>query len=84
MKLTTQRVGAAGPRDKAYKLADLAGLYPHISSAGGSSWRRNYRADRRQGTKIYGECPELSLAQARTAHSTAHGIFRAQGLQNVA
>ena len=50
-------------------------MYLYISKAGGRSWRSNFVADRRQGTKTYGTYPELSLAQARAAH----GIFRSEG-----
>ena len=75
MTLTTKQVEAARPKDQAYKLADSAGLYLYISKAGGRSWRSNFVADRRQGTKTYGTYPELSLAQARAAH----GIFRSEG-----
>ena len=75
MTLTTKQVEAARPKEKAYKLADSAGLYLYVSTTGSRSWRSNFILDKRQGTKTYGTYPELSLAQARTAH----GIFRTGG-----
>lgn len=63
MTLTTKQVDAAKPKEMAYKVADSGGLYSYISSAGSKSWRWNFVADRKQGTKTYGTYPEISLAQ---------------------
>lgn len=71
MSLTVRGVEAAKPRDKAYKLADAAGLYLFVSPAGGKSWRANYQRGGKQATRTYGRWPELSLADARKAHAAA-------------
>lgn len=71
MGLTVRAVEAAKPRDKGYKLADSAGLYLFVTPAGGKSWRANYVRSGKQATRTYGRWPEMSLADARKAHTAA-------------
>jgi len=71
MTLTVRAVETAKPREKGYKLADSAGLYLFITPAGGKSWRANYLRDGKQATRTYGRWPDLSLADARKAHTAA-------------
>lgn len=66
--LTDRIIRAAVAKDKAYKLADLEGLYLHVTAAGSKSWRYNYTQHGKQQTKTYGKLSMLSLADARRAH----------------
>ncbi|HED5621502.1 TPA: Arm DNA-binding domain-containing protein, partial [Escherichia coli] len=43
MKLNARQVDAAKPREKAYKLADGAGLYLEVVPSGSRYWRMKYR-----------------------------------------
>jgi integrase len=74
MTLTVKAVEAAKPKDKPYKLADGAGLYLFVSVAGGKSWRANYTKAGKQATRTYGRYPDMSLADARKAHSGAKEV----------
>lgn len=80
MGLTAKAVEAARPQERAYKLADGAGLYLFVSPAGGKSWRANYQRDGKQATRTYGRWPDLSLADARRAHAAARDAAEAQAL----
>lgn len=69
MTLTVKEVDAAKPREKAFKLADSAGLYLYVSAAGSKSWRANFVRDGKQVTATFGRYPDMSLAQARRANA---------------
>lgn len=69
--LTAKAVEAAKPQERAYKLADSAGLYLFVTPAGGKSWRANYQRAGKQATRTYGRWPDVSLADARRAHALA-------------
>lgn len=71
MGLTARAVEQAKPRERAYKLADSAGLYLFVAPTGLKSWRANYQHLGKQRTRTYGRWPEMSLAQARQAHQGA-------------
>jgi integrase len=71
MALTVKAVEAAKPREKGYKLTDGAGLYLFVTAKGAKSWRANYSKDGKQATRTYGLWPDLSLADARRAHTAA-------------
>ena len=43
MKLNARQVDAAKPKEKAYKLADGAGLYLEVVPSGSRYWRMKYR-----------------------------------------
>ncbi|EMR3712687.1 DUF4102 domain-containing protein, partial [Escherichia coli] len=43
MKLNARQVDGAKPREKAYKLADGAGLYLEVVPSGARYWRLKYR-----------------------------------------
>jgi len=78
--LTAKAVEAARPQERAYKLADSAGLYLFVSPAGGKSWRANYQRAGKQATRTYGRWPDVSLADARRAHAAARDAAEAQAL----
>lgn len=77
MGLTARAVETAKPREKGYKLADGQGLYLYITPAGGKSWRANYQLHGKQKTRTYGLWPEMTLAEARKAHSAAREVPKA-------
>lgn len=71
MALTDVKIRSAKPKATAYRLADAAGLYLLVSPSGGKLWRWNYRFDGKQKTMSLGKYPDISLADARSAHQTA-------------
>ena len=71
MPLADVTVRSAKPKATAYRLADAAGLYLLVSPSGGKLWRWNYRFDGKQKTMSLGKYPDISLADARSAHQTA-------------
>ena len=67
MKLNARQVDAAKPREKAYKLADGAGLYLEVVPSGSRYWRINGKEKR----MAFGVYPAVSLAQARALRDEA-------------
>lgn len=63
--LTDSAVKAAKPKDKPYKLSDMNRLYLLVSTAGGKSWKWNYRLDGKDCTYTIGTYPGVSLSEAR-------------------
>lgn len=71
MKLNARQVDAAKPREKAYKLADGAGLYLEVVPSGSRYWRMKYRFNGREKRLAFGVYPAVSLAQARALRDEA-------------
>ncbi|HHY2913521.1 TPA: tyrosine-type recombinase/integrase [Enterobacter hormaechei subsp. steigerwaltii] len=71
MKLNARQVDAAKPREKAYKLADGAGLYLEIVPSGSRYWRMKYRFNGKEKRIAFGVYPAVSLAQARALRDEA-------------
>ncbi len=71
MALTDVAAKQAKPRDKAYKLADSAGLHLLIQPNGAKYWRLKYRIDGREKVLALGVYPEVSLAIARVRRDDA-------------
>lgn len=71
MKLNARQVDAAKPREKAYKLADGAGLYLEIVPSGSRYWRMKYRFNGKEKRMAFGVYPTVSLAQARALRDEA-------------
>lgn len=71
MKLNTRQVDAAKPREKAYKLADGAGLYLEVVPSGSRYWRIKYRFNGKEKRMAFGVYPAVSLAQARALRDEA-------------
>lgn len=71
MKLNARQVDAAKPREKAYKLADDAGLYLEVVPSGSRYWRMKYRFDGKEKRMAFGVYPAVSLAQARALRDEA-------------
>lgn len=71
MKLNARQVDAAKPREKAYKLADGAGLYLEVVPSGSLYWRMKYRFNGKEKRMAFGVYPAVSLAQARALRDEA-------------
>lgn len=71
MKLNARQVDAAKPREKAYKLADGAGLYLEVVPSGSRYWRMKYRFNGKEKRMAFGVHPAVSLAQARALRDEA-------------
>ncbi|AIR60913.1 integrase [Cedecea neteri] len=71
MKLNARQVDAGKPREKAYKLADGAGLYLEVVLSGSRYWRMKYRFNRKEKRMAFGVYPAVSLAQARALRDEA-------------
>jgi len=63
--LTDQRIRAAKPRTKSYKLSDGQGLHLLIMPSGSRLWRFRFRHAGRESMLALGAYPEVSLRQAR-------------------
>ena len=70
-KLNARQVDAAKPREKAYKLADGAGLYLEVVPSGSRYWRMKYRFNGKEKRMAFGVYPAVSLAQARALRDEA-------------
>ncbi|MCL9649578.1 tyrosine-type recombinase/integrase [Pantoea agglomerans] len=71
MKLNARQVDAAKPREKAYKLADGAGLYLEVVPSGSRYWRMKYRFNGKEKRMAFGVYPAVSVAQARALRDEA-------------
>lgn len=76
MALTDITVKHAKPRDKAYKLADMKGMYLLINPNGAKYWRLKYRYAGKEKALALGVYPEVSLAEARDAALKAKAQLR--------
>lgn len=74
MPLTDVAIRNAKPRDKAYKIFDAKGLFLWIQPNGSKWWRYAYRFDSKQNMLALGTYPEITLAEAREAHTKAHKL----------
>lgn len=63
--LTDKKIGAAKPRDKAYKLFDERGLYLLIDPKYSPGWRLKYYFEGREKLLSLGTYPDVSLKRAR-------------------
>lgn len=71
MKLNARQVDAAKPKEKAYKLADGAGLYLEVVPSGSRYWRMKYRFNGKEKRMAFRVYPAVSLAQARALRDEA-------------
>ncbi|MDR3100846.1 MAG: integrase arm-type DNA-binding domain-containing protein [Paraburkholderia sp.] len=75
MSLTDLAVRNAAPREKAYRLADAAGMYLEITPAGGKYWRLKYRYGGKEKRLALGVYPETALKQARERRDAARQLL---------
>lgn len=77
MPLTDRKILSAEKSDKAYKLADGAGLYLLVHPNGGKYWRYAYRFAGKQKTLAIGVYPEVKGPRAREMAMAARRKVRA-------
>lgn len=75
MALTNIEIIKAKPLDKAYKLADSAGLYVLVNTTGSKSWRLKYRFLGKEKVLSLGQYPHVSLLEAREARDAAKKLL---------
>ena len=80
--LTAVHINAAKPAAKAYKLSDSGGLYLLVQPTGAKLWRYKCRLGGVEGLDALGSYPEVSLAEARKAHSDSRRLV-AEGINPV-
>ena len=72
--LTEIRIRAARPRDRAYKLFDVRGLYMLVTPTGGRLWRFKYRINGVEKLLTLGKYPDVSLKRAREKRDDARAL----------
>jgi integrase len=77
MHLSHFAITKAKPKDKAYRLADGAGLYLHIEPSGSKLWRFRYRFAGRENMLAFGPYPAVSLGDARDRRDEARKLLAA-------
>ena len=75
--LTAVRINAAKSEEKAYKLADSGGLFLLVQPTGAKLWRYKFRLGGIEGLDALGSYPEVTLAEARKAHSESRRLVAA-------
>jgi integrase len=75
LPLTDVQIRNAKPTEKPRKLPDMEGLYLFLSTAGGKSWRLDYRFSGKRKTLTFGTYPTLSLAEARAKRDEAKKLL---------
>jgi len=75
MALTHTAVKNAKPRQKAYRLYDVGGLYLQVTAAGGRLWRFKYRFGGKEKLLALGKYPDTSLKQARDHRDAARRLL---------
>jgi integrase len=76
MPLSTLAVKNAKKKDKAYKLADMEGLYLLVQTNGSRLWRFDYRHEGKRKTAAFGAFPAVSLVQAREERDAAKKLLK--------
>lgn len=71
MALTDAAIRNAKPREKAFKLADAAGLYVLVQPSGTKTWQLKYRIHGKEKKLGLGRYPSVSLSAARDAAQRA-------------
>jgi hypothetical protein len=69
--LTDAQCRKARTEDKPLKLFDQRGLFLYVTKTGLKSWRWKFRVDGREKVLTFGKYPEVSLVEAREAHTAA-------------
>lgn len=71
MPLTDIAIRNAKPREKAYKLHDMLGLFLTVSPSGGKLWNMKYKLGGVEKKLSFGSYPQLSLRDARKRRDEA-------------
>lgn len=72
--LTEIRIRAARPKERAYKLFDLRGLFMLVTPTGGRLWRFKYRMNGVETLLTLGKYPDVSLKCAREKRDDARKL----------
>lgn len=72
--LTVTQIRNAKPKTKQFRLHDRDGLYLVITPSGNKLWRGKYRVEGKEKTLSIGRFPEVTLAKARDAWTTARQL----------
>jgi len=75
MALTDLKLRAAQSAAKPYRLSDGHGLFMLIQPNGSKLWRWKYRFQGEYRLMAFGSYPEISLADARSAHAAARVLL---------
>ena len=75
MPLTDIAIRNAKPRDKAYKIADMQGLFLLISPSGAKLWRMKFRFGGAEKKLTFGAYPQVSLRDARKRRDDARDLI---------
>lgn len=75
--LSDRTVRAARRQDSPYKLADGGGLFLLVQPNGKKLWRYKYRIAGKELLLAIGNFPDISLAEARSAHTEARKLVAA-------
>ena len=81
--LSVQKIKAAAPKEKPYKLPSENGLYLIVYPSGIKGWRHRLRIDGRDTTLSYGNFPEVTLKEARLRRDQTR-VERANNIDPVA
>lgn len=73
--LTDAAIRRLKPRDKAFKAADMYGLYLLVKPNGALYWRMDFRHAGRRGTLALGVYPKVSLKEARQKREGARKLL---------
>jgi hypothetical protein len=73
--LTDAAIRRLKPRDKAFKAADMHGLYLLVRPDGARYWRMDFRHAGRRGTLSLGVYPRVSLKEARQKRESARKLL---------
>ncbi len=73
--LTENKIRAAKPRPKPYKITDANRLYLLVTPAGGKLWRWSYGFDGKQKGMAFDAWPKVSLAEARLKRDEAIALL---------
>lgn len=78
----TLQIKSAKPAERAYKLADMGGLFVLVQPNGSKLWRYKFRLIGIEGLQALGAYPEVTLADARHAHAESRKLV-AKGIHPV-
>lgn len=77
MSLTDVRIRQAKPAAKPFRLADSGGLFIEVRPNGSKLWRYAYRVAGKPNLFALGAYPEVTLQDARAAHTKARALVQA-------
>lgn len=78
--LAAIQISNAKPKEKPYKLNDGKGLFLHIAKSGKKTWRYWYELPPgMESAFVIGECPVLSLEDARSERMALREMVKAGG-----